>query len=59
MNGVFRWDIARLFGEMGLLQIFFPPSYGGLEEDKTLMFCLWTMQVKEKPLGSPLFQGNP
>jgi alkylation response protein AidB-like acyl-CoA dehydrogenase len=25
-EGVFRWDIARLFGEMGLLQIFLPPS---------------------------------
>ena len=33
-EGVFLWDIARLFGEMGLFQIFLPPSYGGLEEIK-------------------------
>jgi len=37
-EGIFRWDIVRLFGEMGLLQIFLPPSYGGLEKDKPLCF---------------------
>lgn len=53
-EGVFRWDIARLFGEMGLLQIFLPPSYGGLEEDKTLMFCLCVEEVAKACASSAL-----
>ncbi|MFW6147927.1 MAG: acyl-CoA dehydrogenase family protein [Thermodesulfobacteriota bacterium] len=52
--GVFRWDIARLFWEMGLLQIFLPPSYGGLEEDKTLMFCLCVEEVAKACASSAL-----
>ena len=53
-EGVFRWDIARLFGEMGLLQIFLPPSYGGLEEDKTLMFCLSVEEIAKACSSSAL-----
>jgi len=53
-GGVFRWDIARLFGEMGLLQIFLPPSYGGLEEDKTLMFCLCVEEIAKACASSAL-----
>ena len=53
-EGVFRWDIARLFAEMGLLQIFLPPSYGGLEEDKTLMFCLCVEEIAKACASSAL-----
>ncbi len=53
-EGVFRWDIARLFGQMGLLQIFLPPSYGGLEEDKTLMFCLCVEEIAKACASSAL-----
>jgi len=53
-EGVFRWDIARLFGEMGLFQIFLPPSYGGLEEDKTLMFCLCVEEIAKACASSAL-----
>ena len=53
-EGVFRWDIARLFAEMGLLQIFLPPSYGGLEEDKTLMFCLCVEEIAKACSSSAL-----
>ena len=53
-EGVFRWDIARLFGEMGLLQIFLPTSYGGLEEDKTLMFCLLVEEIAKACSSSAL-----
>jgi len=53
-EGVFRWDIARLFGEMGLLQIFLPEGYGGLEEDKTLLFCLCVEEVAKACASSAL-----
>jgi cyclohexane-1-carbonyl-CoA dehydrogenase len=53
-EGLFRWDIARLFAEMGLLQIFLPPSYGGLEEDKTLMFCLCVEEIAKACASSAL-----
>ncbi len=53
-EGVFRWDIARFFAEMGLLQIFLPPSYGGLEEDKTLMFCLCVEEIAKACASSAL-----
>jgi len=53
-EGVFRWDIARLFAQMGLLQIFLPPSYGGLEEDKTLMFCLCVEEIAKACASSAL-----
>lgn len=53
-EGVFRWDIARLLAEMGLLQIFLPPSYGGLEEDKTLMFCLCVEEIAKACSSSAL-----
>jgi len=52
--GVFRWDIARLFGKMGLFQIFLPPSYGGLEEHKTLMFCLCVEEIAKAYASSAL-----
>lgn len=39
-EGVFRWDIAELMADMGLLQVFLPPAYGGLEEDRNFLFCL-------------------
>jgi len=44
-EGEFRWDMARLLGEMGLLQFYLPADYGGLEEDTCLMFCLCTEEV--------------
>ncbi len=53
-DGVFQWDIARLFGQMGLLQIFLPPSYGGLEEDKTLMLCLCVEEIAKACASSAL-----
>ena len=53
-EGVFRWDIARLFGQMGLFQIFLPPSYGGLEEDKTLMLCLCVEEIAKACASSAL-----
>jgi cyclohexane-1-carbonyl-CoA dehydrogenase len=53
-EGVFRWDIARLFGQMGLLQIFLPPAYGGLERDTTLMFCLCVEEIAKACASSAL-----
>ncbi|MEE4352608.1 MAG: acyl-CoA dehydrogenase family protein [Desulfatiglans sp.] len=44
-EGVFRWDIAEMMADMGLLQIFLPPSYGGLDKDQDLMFCLIVEKV--------------
>ncbi len=53
-EGVFRWDIARLFGQMGLLQIFLPPAYGGLERDNSLMFCLCVEEIAKACASSAL-----
>jgi cyclohexane-1-carbonyl-CoA dehydrogenase len=53
-DGVFQWDIARLFGQMGLLQIVLPPSYGGLEEDKALMLCLCVEEIAKVCASSAL-----
>lgn len=53
-EGVFRWEVAQLFAQMGLLQIFLPPSYGGLEEDKTLMFCLCVEEIAKACASSAL-----
>jgi cyclohexane-1-carbonyl-CoA dehydrogenase len=53
-EGVFRWDVARLFGEMGLLQILLPPAYGGLDEDKTLMYCLCVEEIAKACASSAL-----
>jgi cyclohexane-1-carbonyl-CoA dehydrogenase len=53
-EGVFRWDIARLFAEMGLLQILLPPAYGGLDEDKTLMYCLCVEEIAKACASSAL-----
>ena len=53
-DGVFRWDVARLCADMGLLQIFLPPAYGGLDEDKTLMYCLCVEEVAKACASSAL-----
>ncbi|MBW2075946.1 MAG: acyl-CoA dehydrogenase [Deltaproteobacteria bacterium] len=53
-EGVFRWDIARLFAGMGLLQIFLPQAYGGLERDNTLMFCLCVEEIAKACASSAL-----
>jgi cyclohexane-1-carbonyl-CoA dehydrogenase len=53
-EGVFRWDMARLFAELGLLQIFLPPAYGGLEKDNTLMFCLCVEEIAKACASSAL-----
>jgi cyclohexane-1-carbonyl-CoA dehydrogenase len=53
-EGVFRWDIARLFAQMGLLQIFLPPAYGGLERDNTLIFCLCVEEIAKACASSSL-----
>jgi len=53
-EGVFRWDIARLFGQMGLLQILLPPAYGGLEKDNSLMFCLCVEEIAKACASSAL-----
>ena len=53
-EGVFRWDIAHLFGQMGLLQILLPASYGGLEKDKTLMLCLCVEEIAKACASSAL-----
>ncbi|MBW1680378.1 MAG: acyl-CoA dehydrogenase family protein [Deltaproteobacteria bacterium] len=44
-EGVFRTDMADMLFEVGLLQIFLPPAYGGLEQDRCLMFCLCIEEV--------------
>ncbi len=44
-SGEFNWEIANLFGELGLLQIFLPTEYGGLKSDKCLMFSLITEEI--------------
>ena len=53
-EGVFRWDIARLFADMGLLQILLPAAYGGLDEDKTLMYCLCVEEIAKACASSAL-----
>jgi cyclohexane-1-carbonyl-CoA dehydrogenase len=53
-EAVFQWDIARLFGQMGLLQILLPPAYGGIEEDKTLMLCLCVEEIAKVCASSAL-----
>jgi len=53
-EGVFRWDIAKLFAQLGLLQIFLPPAYGGLEKDNTLMFCLCVEEIAKACASSAL-----
>jgi len=53
-EGVFRWDMARLFAELGLLQTFLPPEYGGLEKDNTLMFCLCVEEIAKACASSAL-----
>jgi cyclohexane-1-carbonyl-CoA dehydrogenase len=39
---------------MGLLQIFLPPAYGGLEEGQTLMFCLCVEEIAKACASSAL-----
>jgi len=53
-KGEFNWHIARLFAEMGLLQIFLPPEYGGLKDNKCLMFSLITEEVAKVCASSAL-----
>jgi len=53
-DGVFRWDMAKLFAQLGLLQIFLPPAYGGLEKDNTLMFCLCVEEIAKACASSAL-----
>lgn len=53
-GGEFSWEIVNLFWDMGLLQIFLPPEYGGLEKDKCLMFCLLTQEVAKVCASSAL-----
>ena len=53
-DAVFRWDIAQLFGQLGLFQIFLPPSYGGLNKDNTLMFCLCVEEIAKECASSSL-----
>jgi cyclohexane-1-carbonyl-CoA dehydrogenase len=53
-EGVFRWDMARLFAQLGLLQIFLPPAYGGLEKDNTLVFCLCVEEIAKACASSAL-----
>lgn len=53
-SGQFNWETAKLFGEMGLLQIFLPPEYGGLENDKCLMFCLIVEEIAKVCASSAL-----
>ncbi|RJR23793.1 MAG: acyl-CoA dehydrogenase [Desulfobacteraceae bacterium] len=53
-EGKFNLDSAKLLGEMGLLQIFLPPEYGGLEEDQCLMFCLCIEEVAKACASSAL-----
>ena len=53
-EGVFRWDVAGYLAEMGLLQLYLPPAYGGLEKDNCLMFCLCTEEVAKACASSAL-----
>jgi cyclohexane-1-carbonyl-CoA dehydrogenase len=53
-EGEFRWDIARMLADMGLLQVYLPPAYGGLERDRCLMFCLCTEAVAQACASSAL-----
>ncbi len=54
LKGEFSWEVVELFGEMGLLQIFLPPEFGGLEEDKCLMFSLIVEEVAKACASSAL-----
>lgn len=53
-DAVFRWDVAQLFAQLGLFQIFLPPSYGGLDKDKTLMYCLCVEEIAKECASSAL-----
>jgi len=53
-RGEFSWEIARLFADLGLLQIFLPPEYGGMESDKCLMFSLIVEEIAKACASSAL-----
>ena len=53
-RGEFSWEIARLFADLGLLQIFLPPEYGGMERDKCLMFSLIVEEIAKACASSAL-----
>ena len=53
-EGSFRWDVAHYLAEMGLLQLYLPPEYGGLEKDNCLMFCICTEEVAKACASSAL-----
>ncbi len=44
-KGEFRPDVVEKLARMGLLQIYLPPEYGGVGEDRCLMFSLCTEEV--------------
>jgi cyclohexane-1-carbonyl-CoA dehydrogenase len=53
-EGEFRWDVARMLGEMGLLQLHLPAEYGGLEKNQCLMFSLCVEEVAKACASSAL-----
>ncbi len=53
-KGEFRPDVVEKLARMGLLQIYLPPEYGGVGEDRCLMFSLCTEEVARSCAASAL-----
>ncbi len=53
-EGEFRWDVAQLLAEMGLLQLYLPSEYGGIEKNRCLMFSLCVEEVAKACASSAL-----
>ena len=53
-DGEFRWDVVQLLADMGLLQLYLPAEYGGLEKNQCLMFSLCVEEVAKACASSAL-----
>lgn len=53
-EGKFRWDVIQILAEMGLLQLYLPVEYGGLEKNQCLMFSLCVEEVAKACASSAL-----
>ena len=53
-KGEFNWDIARLFWDLGLLQVMLPEEYGGWPESPCHTLCLCVEEIAKVCASSAL-----
>jgi cyclohexane-1-carbonyl-CoA dehydrogenase len=53
-SGEFSWEVVSMLSDMGLLQMYLPVEYGGLERDNCLIFCLCVEEVARACASSAL-----